>query len=55
MKAKMFEKKLILKKQTISHLEDIEMKQALGGGNTDDVCPTWFYTCDQWTCRTNCQ
>ena len=44
-------KKLTLNKETVSN---IDMKDIYGGANTEEICPTWFYTCDQLTCRGNC-
>ncbi len=46
-----FTKKLSLNKSTVANLKDADLRNVIGGANTEDVCPTWFYTCDQETCQ----
>jgi natural product precursor len=50
---KEFTNKLTLNKTTVANLKDEEMKNLVGGANTQEICPTWFFTCDQVTCQGN--
>ncbi len=54
MKRKKIEKKLVLKRETISNLSKHDQAQVVGGGLTRPVlqCATNFETCD--TCEISC-
>ncbi|MGD2088625.1 MAG: class I lanthipeptide [Candidatus Aminicenantes bacterium] len=42
MKSKKFDKKLLLSKKTVAHLDNAEMQVVQGGVNTFVLCETWF-------------
>jgi natural product precursor len=53
MKAKHFDRKLVLKRQTVANLRDEEMKTLYGGATFFTRCGTYCY-CPQTIYFTNC-
>lgn len=46
MKSKKFDKKLVVNKSTVSNLGHGELKDVLGGGDTEVWCPTGYTYCE---------